>query len=366
MKDVENLFISRCIKPSQTGNIEHQIHNFSDASEAGYGCVSYLRSCAEDEIHVSILCSKSRISPLKKLTVPRLELCAAALAVKVDATLRKELDIDLKPSVFWCDSQIVLAYISNKSKRYQTFVANRVSYIVSHSDTSQWRNIPGTTNPADVSSRGSCPSKLMEINWFTGPQFLSHTSDKWPQQIFPKISDSELEIKRSHQCRSIKAVCMMTREEIPNYMDQLIASKSNLHRLKRIVGWLILIKQRLLKRGKETNLSCSILHQAKRILVKHEKSKIDLKDYGPLSPFEDKDGLIRVGGRLRNLTQGSKILNHPNPVLIPKGLLCTLIVRDKHEKLSHMGLEYVLGEIRVDDKWIARKEVKSVLNGCDL
>ena len=94
--------------------------------------------------------SKNKVAPLKKCTIPRLELQAALLAVQVDEMLRRELDITLGQSYIWVDSDIVLKYIHNETKRFNTFVVNRVSQIRERSNPHQWHHIKGEFNPADV------------------------------------------------------------------------------------------------------------------------------------------------------------------------------------------------------------------------
>ena len=81
---------------------------------------------------------KSRLAHIKPMTVPRLELSAAVLAVQLDETLKSELEIPLHQSVFWTDSTTVLQYIRNESARFQTFVSNRL--------TQQFMNIPNLAN----------------------------------------------------------------------------------------------------------------------------------------------------------------------------------------------------------------------------
>ena len=93
MPAVEQFSVQRCYKPKEFGIIaDVQIHHFSDASEVGYGTVSYLRFVDIDsKVHCSFVRSKTRLAPLKSLSVPRLELTAATLAVKLDKMLRKDL-----------------------------------------------------------------------------------------------------------------------------------------------------------------------------------------------------------------------------------------------------------------------------------
>ena len=126
MPKVEEIVVRRCIKVPDFGtSVGHEIHHFSDASETGYGAVSYLRTVHEDgEINTAFLFAKSRLAPLKRITIPRLELTAATLAVKMDTMLKEELEINLHKSVFWTDSTSLLRYINIKDKRFHTFVAN--------------------------------------------------------------------------------------------------------------------------------------------------------------------------------------------------------------------------------------------------
>ena len=156
LEKVADFKIRRCIQSSGFGGTATaQLHHFSDASECAYGTVTYLRmENTKKEVHVAFLFGKARVAPLKPVTIPRLELTAAVVAVRVDKMLQAELQLPLERSVFWTDSTSVLKYIKNEDKRFQTFVANRVTTIRDHSDVSQWRYVPTSQNPADDASRG--------------------------------------------------------------------------------------------------------------------------------------------------------------------------------------------------------------------
>ena len=105
--------VDRCIKPRDFRDpATAQLHHFSDASQVGYGTVSYVRLEKDHKVHVAFLLGKARVAPLKQTTIPRLELTAAVLAVRIDKLLRKELQFKLEKSVFWTDSTTVLKYIS--------------------------------------------------------------------------------------------------------------------------------------------------------------------------------------------------------------------------------------------------------------
>jgi hypothetical protein len=148
--------IPRWLKTEVMGNIvSTQLHHFSDASEDGYGCISYIRyEDDEGNICVSFLMGKSRITPLKHVTIPRLELQAAVLSIENDMFLKEELDMHVDETFYWTDSMTVLRYLNNKETRYRTFVANRVGKILDHSSEAMWQFVRSEENPADLSSRG--------------------------------------------------------------------------------------------------------------------------------------------------------------------------------------------------------------------
>ena len=115
------------MQPRSDTVTKRRLHHFADASQIAYGVVSYLRTeYASCRVTTALTMAKSRLAPIKATTIPRLELCAAT---RQDELLRRELDLELSPSQYWSDSTIVLWYVSHEEKRFQTFVANRVSEI---------------------------------------------------------------------------------------------------------------------------------------------------------------------------------------------------------------------------------------------
>ena len=105
----------------------------------GYGTVTYLRVVTEDKkVHCSFMFAKARLTPLKSVSIPRLELMAACLAAQVDTFIRCETDFQCCNSVFWMDSPSVLQMIHNTSTRYPVFVANRLTKIEQGSNPTQW------------------------------------------------------------------------------------------------------------------------------------------------------------------------------------------------------------------------------------
>ena len=153
---LESLKIPRCYKPEEFGDPKVvELHHFSDASQAGYGQCSYLRLLNEsDQAHCSLAMGKSRVAPLKSVTIPRLELTAAVVSDRVSQWLVHELDYQDVTEFFWTDSKVVMGYINYVTRRFHVFVVNRVQQIHEHTQAQQWQYIDARSNPADAASRG--------------------------------------------------------------------------------------------------------------------------------------------------------------------------------------------------------------------
>ncbi|KAK3724592.1 hypothetical protein QZH41_006356 [Actinostola sp. cb2023] len=128
---LEKVKIPRCVKPQGFGTpVKTEIHSFSDASDNGLGQVSYLRLAnAKGEVHVSFLMAKSRVAPLKTISIPRMELTAAVISVNVANMLKSELDYNDLQCVYYTDSEIVIGYINNNARRFHVYVGNRIQHI---------------------------------------------------------------------------------------------------------------------------------------------------------------------------------------------------------------------------------------------
>ena len=173
--------IDRCFKPPSFGDIiSSQLHHFSDASQVAYGAVSYLRLVnAHHEVHCLFVMGKSRLSPLKPVTIPRLELSAAVLATRLNRMILQETELSINVSFYWSDSTCVLRYIANSERRYKTFVANLVTAIREQSIPCQWRYVGTKANPADDASRGLSAEAIVTSNrWTKGPEFLWLSEEK--------------------------------------------------------------------------------------------------------------------------------------------------------------------------------------------
>ena len=175
-----------------------QIHVFADASEVAFGAAAYWRFETQDHpYHCSFIFGKTRLAPIKPLTIPHLELQAAVMVVRMSQTIQKELHVIPSHITYLADSTTVLSYIKRQGTRFHTFVSNRVAEIKEVSDPETWRHVPGRFNVADDCSRGlPAQDLLQDSRWINGPNFLSQGGDVRPNQsICQPRTDNDREVK---------------------------------------------------------------------------------------------------------------------------------------------------------------------------
>ncbi|CAG4984218.1 unnamed protein product [Colias eurytheme] len=135
-----------------------------------------------DEVTVRLLCSKSKVAPLKPTTIPRLELCAAGLSARLCKQVLESIRFVPTRVVHWSDSSVVLAWINSNPNKLKTYVANRIGEIQELTSPQSWRYVPTKSNPADLISRGLNGSQLpLNDLWWCGPDFLLRDESQWPK-----------------------------------------------------------------------------------------------------------------------------------------------------------------------------------------
>jgi hypothetical protein len=346
---LEEMKWDRCLLPPDFTSAKVQLHFFCDASQDAYGTVCYLRAENPDgRIHCAFVMAKSRLAPMKTVTIPRLELQAAVMAVKMETKLKRELRLPLEESVLWTDSTVVLQYIRNTSTRFHTFVANRLSIIHEATTVSQWRYVDSKSNPADDVSRGlSAHQMISKTRWTQGPEFLQKEEEKWPMS--PDIKHEDL--KHDCEVKQNNMTCAVVPAEPDDIIDQLLRRYSCWFRLRRAVAWI----RRFITKTKDVTqkgpLQVSELEGAERAIVRYIQNQTYSKEIHCLSqgqkipaqstihqlqPVLDDEGILRVGGRLRfaPLSDASKY-----PMILPqKHHVSELIVRHVHqEQTMHSG-----------------------------
>ncbi|XP_070528964.1 uncharacterized protein [Cardiocondyla obscurior] len=143
-----------------------------------------------------LLASKTRVAPVKQLSIPRLELQAAVLLARLTVAAKKARSLAQLPTYCWTDSSVVLAWLNQHASRWKQFVANRVAEVHTLHPNIPWRHVPTDTNPADLLSRGKSVKELLESTlWWEGPQWLSQLSQRWPNDLIKEHIETDLENK---------------------------------------------------------------------------------------------------------------------------------------------------------------------------
>lgn len=344
------------------------LHGFCDASEQMYAAACYLRTAHENgTIEIHLITAKTRVAPLKSVTIPRLELCAAVLLANLLYATHKELDIPGMDTCAWTDSSIVLAWISTPPYKLKTFVSSRVRQIQEKIPAEKWRHVKTNENPADYATRTGID--LLVLNrWWNGPSFLLDPPEKWP-----RIPEHMISSKHTPEMK-IQTLTLHTEEQD----NPLLERYTSLDRLLRITAICLRSKKiyRTLRNG--PGISTAEITNAKRVWIRHEQMKyysteINLIQQGralpmkssilSLNPMLDEYGLLRVQGRLKHalLPFSSK-----HPIILPASSTYTkLSIRQAHFRAMHGGLQLTLRTIR-DEYWIVKgkQAVKTQLGKC--
>ena len=231
LSELNSIKVPRCVRPNK--NISKKfLHVFCDASSQAYGAVAYLvceyKSDGVDHYTSVIAAANSRAAPLKSLSIPRLELMAALMGARLTSKIYITLDIPISSTILWSDSMDTLHWIQGHSRKFKTFVANRVAEIQTITEPLQWRYIPTKENPADILSCGMSVKSLCDSQmWWSGPDFLKNEKSNWPKNSLNK------EVMWLSQTET-RTITMATVDVSENRLDP--SRYSNLNHLIRITA----------------------------------------------------------------------------------------------------------------------------------
>ncbi|XP_058816901.1 uncharacterized protein LOC131680198 [Topomyia yanbarensis] len=231
LHQLNDLRIDRCILLSNPASV--QLHFFSDASEHAYGSCVYVRSTdASSAVKVCLVTAKSKVAPLKKQSIPRLELCGALLSAELYEKVTSSLQIHTE-TFFWVDSTIVLSWLNSSLSTWTTFVANRVSKIQTTTQNCSWNHVAGQQNPADHISRGIPAETLIQNDlWWQGSQWLQSDQRDWPIQQPNANQPPEVLM----EARKVPAAVTSAAVE-PSFVDQFVETFSNFQHMVRVAAY---------------------------------------------------------------------------------------------------------------------------------
>lgn len=353
-----------------------ELHAFSDSSLNAFGSCVYLRSIDDNgNIYSQLLCSKSRIGPLKATSIARLELQGAVLMVELVARLLQLLTSKIKRVCYYTDSTTVLAWIRSPSYTWETYVANRVAKIQANTDTQQWNYIKGSINPADMVSRGTDLQTLLKTPvWFNGPDFLTKNESLWEimQYVVPE------DIPERRKKRSVLATSTVNNEGLIEQVNH----RNSFYSLQKIFAYCFRFYNNCRKHKSFRNRGQLTVEELQHgtdliwVCVQRKEFSDDYRSLqrgtdvhkgssiASLSPFfDEKTKLIRVGGRLKN---ASIVVDAKHQVLLPKNNCITKLLLTYLHKMHMHAAPRTLIAISRQKYWILSvgRMARQIVSNC--
>ena len=376
----------RCYFSKGFSPVIKEIHGFSDASERAYAAVLYVRTVSHDGTVITrLIASKTRVSPVKKQSIPRLELLGALILTRLVNTVLMNCPQRMKVTC-WVDSTSTLFWINN-DRSWKQYVSRRVSEIQMSPSINQWRYCPGTVNPADLPSRGLDVRQLCNCAlWWEGPPFLKLCEDDWPmlKEIEPCGSTlAELTKTLHFETHVLSSVVGQATCNLDNVISCQKFSRLRLllHVTAQVLRFIELVKGSPLNVLKVSHgngpLEAKELDRAETLWIQSIQAQSFEREIRYLGeehtlgkpPYVDQfclfldEHVLRCKGRICNSTLSDTA---KKPVLLPpKHWFVKLLVIDMHNRVKHGGINVTLTALR-EQYWIlkGRQLVKTILRKC--
>lgn len=384
INDLLSFQFDRKLKPNNAVGVP-QIHGFSDGGEQAYGAVIFIRwKLAGGDYRSVPVTIKAFVAPLKKKSIPRLELLGCLALARMYVTCVKALEFAKAQDwerFFWIDSSTVLSWIRTPPREFRPFVSARVAEIQETIGADQIRYIKSNNNPADALTRGIHLNHLMK--WSKGPSFLELPEEKWPSaqdhtRVNTHVDDLDaLREKKTFRKEKKAGKHHSAAAEVCPELDQpgseenpillhLLKTCSTYSKIRRTLAYV----GRFIHNARKMNpksgpISVQELKAAETHLLKWSQFYVNEDSLDKkLVAKKDEDSLFRAHGRLEDVRCLPEELR--KPIILPKDHpFVILLLRDLHERRGHCGYKSLIHEAR-KRFWIIglRRMAKTVTSKC--
>lgn len=351
---------------------------FVDASEKAFAAVAYFRFVHNNEVEIALVMAKAKVAPVKQLSIPRLELQAAVLGVRLAKTIKESHTIRIDESLFLSDSKTVLSWIASSNYKLPSFVAPRIGEILDSTTPREWFHVGSNDNVADDGTKRFDISSINQsARWFKGPHFLKRPFQDWPVSPCTESIQQENKINISGMiCRHThrKKLCEGVFERLSARFQARWSSSV------RVIAFVLRYKNILQRRSTDREKYITPVEfrnteewMFRKIQAESFPSDIaTLRSCGKvsssskllsLSPFLDEDGTLRLSSRAQ---KANTSYSARNPAILPnKHPLVDLFIEYHHQKNNHIGSDTVISDIR-ESAWIIsiRGAVERVRRKC--
>lgn len=322
LEQLAKLEVLRCLFPDRPDLVNLQLLTFVDASEEAYAAVTYTRAeYTAGRVIVRLGKAATKLTPMKTLSIPKLELDAALLGARQLRFVHRSLTTPIQRRFIWTDSSTVRHWVRATASHYQVFMSHRIGELQTLTDLGEWCFVRGKINPADCATRSQLIDEALPALWLQGPDFLYQPEESWPPDLpWEPVQEEKRACKILH---SSAAVSLMDWESI-NITSADVA---------RFV--------RMDSEYRELILPCQAEVFAQDIArLKKDKPVKTTSSILSLNPFPDDAGLLRLGGRIGKARLPYDV-KHP-PLLLGRHPLTRKLLQAFHEKLQHAGTDFIL------------------------